>query len=173
MTVEDRNYLFEEKAYLINVTMNKHYRLIRACRMEDDDVYQQLSLRLVKALDKYEYAKCPNIDAYLMLQLRYELLGRKACSKLTGVTGAPKKGFSLISLDARDAAGRPVTAPVYSDAANVLWLEREIDTLPTDQKSALSRLLSGKRVNSRNKSLQAARLRIRDRLMFAGRLQFA
>jgi DNA-directed RNA polymerase specialized sigma24 family protein len=141
--------------------------------MEHDDVYQQLSLRLVNALDKYDYAKCPNMDAYIMLQLRYELLNMKACSKRTGVSGAPKMGFSLLSLDAKDAAGYPAKAPAYSDASSALWLEREIDSLPAEQKSALSRLLSGKRVNGRNKALQAARLRIRERLEFTGLPQYA
>ena len=173
MTMEDRNYLFEEKAYLINVTMNVHYPLIRACRMEEDDVYQQLSLRMVKALDKYDPAKCPNMDAYLMLQLRYELLNMKVCSKLTGVAGAPRKGFSLLSLDARNAAGYPLVAPAYSDASNVLRLEREIDSLPSEQRSVLSRLLSGKRVNSKNKALQAARLRIRNRMTIFSQPQYA
>ncbi len=173
MTVEDRNYLFEEKAYLVNVTMNKHYRLIRACRMEDDDVYQQLSLRLVNALDKYDSSRCPNMDAYIMLQLRYELWNMKAGSKRTGVACAPKKSFSLVSLDAKEAAGYPARTPAYSDTSNVLWLEREIDSLPHEQKSVLSRLLSGRRVSSNNKALQAARLRIRNRMMLVSRPQYA
>jgi len=173
MTMEDRNYLFEEKAYLVNVTMNKHRALIRACRMEDDDVYQQLSIRLLNAIDKYDPAKCPNMDAYLMLQLRYEIWNMKACSKLTGVSGAPKKGFSTISLDAREAAGYPAQDPHDADPTNVLWLKQEIRSLPAAQKSAIFRLLSGERVGGRNKALIAARHRIKERLEFSGRLQAA
>jgi hypothetical protein len=173
MTVEDRNYLFEEKAYLVNVTMNKHYPLIRACRMEEDDVYQQLSLRLVNAIEKYDSALCPNMDAYLMLQLRYELLHMRASSKRTGVVGAPEKYFTLVSLDAKEAAGYSAQAPGYEDPSDVLWLEREISNLPADQGRALSRLLSGERVSSRNKALQAAQQRIRNCLSLSGRLQYA
>ena len=173
MTMEDRNYLFEEKAYLINVTMNKHRALIRVCRMEEDDVYQQLSIRLLNAIDKYDFSKCPNMDAYLMLQLRYELWNMKACSKLTGVTGAPGRGFTLTSLDVLDAAGYQAQAPADSEHSNVLWLEREIDSLPSAQKSVLSRLLSGQRVSCNNKVLQAARHRIRERLESERRLQYA
>jgi len=173
MTIEDRNYLFEEKAYLVNVTMNKHHALIRACRMEDDDVYQQLSLRLLDAIGKYDQAKCPNMDAYLTLQLRYELLNMKACSKRTGIPGAPRKGFSLLSLDTKAAAGYPAQAPGYNDPSNVIWLEQEILALPTEQKGVLSQLLSGKRVAGSNKALKAARLRIRERLGSFSRLQYA
>jgi len=171
--MEDRNYLFEEKEYLINVTMNKHRRLIRACRMEDDDVYQELSIRLLEAMDEYDPAICPNMDAYLMLRLRYRLLNMKACSKLTGIPGAPKKGFSLLSLDAKNAAGLAMQVPVYDEQSNVLWLEQEIDSLPSVQRRTVSRLLSGKRVPCNNKALIAARRRIKERVEFAGQLQYA
>lgn len=164
MTVEDRNYLFEEKEYLVNVTVNKHRRLIRACRMEEDDVYQELSLRLLQALDKYDAGKCPNLDAYLMLQLRYQLWNMSACSKRTGVPGAPKKGFSLLSLDAPNENGLAIQVPVYDEKPNVLWLEQEIDALPSVQRKTVFRLLSGKRVSCTNKALIAARRRIRQQL---------
>ena len=85
MSIEDRNYLFEEKVYLVNVTMNKYRGLIRACRMEDEDVYQELSLRLLNAIADYSPAKCPDMDAYLMLQMRCCLLNLKAHSKRAGV----------------------------------------------------------------------------------------
>ena len=137
MTTENRNRLFEEKAHLINVTMNKHRVLIRACRMELDDVYQDLSIRLLSAIDKYDPTKCPNMDAYLTLQLRYEILNMKVCSKRTGMTGAPKKGFSLMSLDARETAGYTAQAPGFNESDNVIWLEQKIDMLPLSQKSVI------------------------------------
>jgi len=173
MTTEDRNYLFEEKAYLINVTMNKHRALIRACRMEADDVYQQLSIRLLNAIDKYDWTKCPNMDAYLMVQLRYELLYIKTCSNRTGVTGAPKMGFSLLSLDAMNAAGYQVQDPGYGALSNFVWLEQKILSLPAAQNRAISGLLSGKRISCNNKALKAARLRIKNQLMFCGQPQYA
>jgi len=104
MTIEDRNYLFEEKAYLINSAMNTCHSLVLACGMEDADVYQELSLRILEAIEQYDPAKCSDMDAYLMLQLENKLLDMKACSKLAGITDAPKKGFSLLSLDAMAAA---------------------------------------------------------------------
>lgn len=173
MTMEDRNYLFEEKEYLINVTVNKHRGLIRACCMDVDDVYQELSLRLLEALDEYDADKCPNLDAYLTLQLRYRLMNMKACCKLTGVAEAPKKGFSLLSLDALDENGLAMQVPVCDDKPNVLWLEQEIDALPSVQRKTVFRLLSGKRVLCTNKALKAARRHIREQLTLSSRLQYA
>lgn len=151
MTIEDRNCLFEEKKDFINVTLNKHCGLIRACGMERDDVYQELSLCLLKALEEYDPEKCPNMDAYLMLRLRYRLWNMKACSKRTGVARAPKKGFSLLSLDAPNADGLTMQIPVYDQRSNVIWLEKEIDSLPSAERHTVSRLLSGERVAYNNK----------------------
>ena len=173
MTREDRNYYFEEKVHLINITMNKHRALIKACRMDDDDVYQELSIRLLDAIQKYDYAKCPNMDAYLTLQLRYKLLNMTACSKLTGVSNAPRRGFSILSLDAREADGYPVQAPVYEKSADILRLEKTIASLPTVQKNTVLRLLSGKRVAHNNRALHTARLRIRKSLSSFAEPQYA
>jgi len=162
MTTEERNYFFVDKEHLINMTMNRHRPLIRACRMDLDDVCQELSLCLLKAIEKYDPAKCLYMDAYLMLRLRYHLWNMKACSKLTGVTGAPQKGFRLLSLDTREADGYSLPAPAGDNPNNALWLEHIISALPAAQKSVITRILSGKRVSVKNKALQAARQRIRE-----------
>ena len=173
MTVEDRNYLFEEKEYLVNVTVNKHRRLINACRIEEDDIYQELSLCLLESLDKYDEKKCCNLDAWLTLQLRYRLLNMKSCGKLTGVPFAPRKGFSVLSLDSKNAAGFSIQIPVFDEASNVLWLEQEINSLPILQKDAISRLLGGKRVPCNSKALIAARKHIKQRLEANSQVQYA
>jgi hypothetical protein len=173
MTRDDRNFYFEEKEHLINMTVNRHRALIRACRLEDDDVYQQLSVRLLDAVEKYDPAKCPNMDAYLMLQLRYELLNMKACSKLTGVTGAPKDSFTLLSLDEMEDTGYQVQDSDNSEPSNVIWLWQQIFSLPATQKTALSRFMSGERISCNNRSLQAARHHIKQQLVYSGSLQCA
>ena len=85
MTRDERNVLFMEKYHLIDVTVKKHSRLIWAVRMDEDDVRQDLALRLIQAIDKYDPARCSNIDAYLVLQLRYCLLHMKECGRLFGI----------------------------------------------------------------------------------------
>jgi len=161
MTTEDRNYLFEEKAYLVNATMNRYNTLVRACHMEDEDVYQQLSLRLLCAIGEYDPAAYPEWDAYLTGQLYDELLNMKA-----------REGFSLVSLRATGSAGCRTQKTNCCELSNVTWLEQEIDSPPVSQKSILSRLLSGE-ISTTNKVLRAVRLRISKRLEFSGRLQCA
>lgn len=173
MTMEDRNYLFEEKQYLINVAMNKHHHLIRVCRMEPDDVYQELSIKLLKALEKYDESKCANLDAYLTLQLRFCILDMKACGKLTGVPEAPKRGFSIMSLDTKNSNGLAMQVPFYDERPDMLWLEQEINSLPPKQRKTIFRFLSGERVLCTNKALIAARRHIRKQLSFSSMPQYA
>jgi DNA-directed RNA polymerase specialized sigma24 family protein len=163
MTRDERNSLCEEKYHLIDVTVKKHSRLIRAARMDEDDVRQDLAVRMIQALDKYDPARCSNMDAYLILQLRYCLLHMKECGRLFGMPYAPRKGFVVSSLNT-PKADREAQAQSYDETSrNIIWLENEIAGLPDPQRAVIDRLLSGGRVNGRNKYLQAARETIRGR----------
>ncbi len=59
------------------------------------------SVGMLRALDVYDPARYPNLDAYLMRRLDQKLLGMLPPSKRYGVPYAPrKKGFRVDSLDA-------------------------------------------------------------------------
>ena len=102
MTIEDRNYLFEEKSYLVNVTMNKYRGLLRACRMEDEDVYQELSMCLLSAIGESSLSELTNLNMCLALKLHARLLELKAPNR------------TVISLDTRKAADYPAPALAWS-----------------------------------------------------------
>lgn len=149
-----RNSLFGEKEYMINQTMRIHKVLLMACRMNAEDIYQELAVTLLEALDRYDQSKCANMDAYLMLRLRYKLLHMKDGSKLYGIPQAPRRGFSVTSLEALDIQ-------MHDSNGNPAWIEHEIDALPADEYTAINRLLDGERISRRNKALIAARGRLR------------
>ena len=101
MTIEDRNYLFEEYAYLVNAAMNEHHALIRVCRMEDDDIYQELSLCLLEALGRYDSGKCSSVEDYLKAELHSHLLNLKSSCSWAGVVEVCKNDFTLLKLSTR------------------------------------------------------------------------
>ena len=173
MTTEIRNALFSEKKYLIGVTVKKHWRLIRAARLDEDDVRQELAVRLLEAIERYDPARCRNMDAYLTLQLRYRLLHMRERSALYGIPQAPRRNFQVLSLNAPNHAGLETQVPSYDLRSNIIHLEEEIAGLPVPQRNAVERLLSGGRVNSRNKALQAARRTIRERFVLPFQFQYA
>ena len=59
-----RNQLFEEHSTLIDKTMNRYYRMIRACHLCGEDVRQELALQMLLCLEEYDPLRCPNLAAY-------------------------------------------------------------------------------------------------------------
>lgn len=161
MSMSIRNEQFEGKKHLIEITVKSHHRLIKGANLDEEDVRQELAVRLLESLDKYDPERCVNLDAYLTLQLRYHLLHMKESSKRYGVPQAPRKDFSILSINAQNEAGLEMQVPSFDESPNIIWLENEIAGLPDSQRKAIDRLLSGKRVHCTNKALQAAREHIR------------
>ena len=112
-TIEDRNAIVERFLPLIDRVMNDHRDIIKAARMDRDDVYQQLAERLVKAVDAYAPGKGAMED-YLETQLEREMFNCAHPRRLYGLTDAPTalRKNRVVSLDAmrEDAAERETLA---------------------------------------------------------------
>ena len=91
----------EEHLHCIDTVIRQNWTLIRAARLERDDVYQQLALRLIRCVDTYDPAK-GRLEQHIYAQLKYELLNCKEVRRLTGITNAPKnfRRGNVISIDA-------------------------------------------------------------------------
>lgn len=66
-----------------------------------DDVYQQLALRLIKAVAGYDPEK-GRLEQHIFAQLKYELLSCRSAYRLCGMTGTPLsfRKSHIISIDA-------------------------------------------------------------------------
>ena len=53
-SIVQRNALVEDHLWCINSFMEKNRKLVKATGMEHDDVFQQLALRLIKAVAGYD-----------------------------------------------------------------------------------------------------------------------
>ena len=107
ISYELRNRIVEEHLHCIDTVIRQNWTLIKAARLERDDVYQQLAMRLIRCVGTYDPNK-GELKQHIYAQLKYELLNCKEIRRLTGITGAPK-GFcrgNVISIDAlRDDYG--------------------------------------------------------------------
>ena len=83
-----RNALVVEFLPCIDTVMRHNYSLIEAAHMERDDVYQQLALRLIRAVETFDPQK-GKLKNHIYAQLRYELLNCKRPYRLHGITGLP------------------------------------------------------------------------------------
>ena len=100
-TLAQRNALVEKYLWCIDTVIRKNRPLMRATGLEHDDVYQQLALRLIKAIAGFDPQK-GTLQQHIFAQLKYELLNCKSAYRLCGLTGAPKgyRKSEMISLDA-------------------------------------------------------------------------
>ena len=87
-TIAERNAIVEEHLPCIVSVMRRNYSLIQAAKMEWDDVYQQLAVRLIRAVDTFDPEK-GELKQHIYSQLKYELLSCKVPRRLYGLTSAP------------------------------------------------------------------------------------
>ena len=106
-TISQRNAIVENHLWCIKTVMKQNRALIRAAKLDTDDVYQELALRLIRAVMSYDPEK-GNLEQHIFAQLHFELLNCKRPYRLHGMTGMPAESCgNVISLDAcrmRDAA---------------------------------------------------------------------
>ena len=106
-TISQRNAIVENHLWCVNAVMKQNSALIRAAKLDADDVYQELALRLIRAVMSYDPEK-GNLAQHIFAQLHFELLNCKRPYRLHGITGMPAESRgNVISLDAyrmRDAA---------------------------------------------------------------------
>lgn len=100
-SLAQRNALVEANLWCIDSVIRKNRSLMRAARLEYDDVYQQLAVRLIKAVAGFDPEK-GRLEQHIFAQLKYELLSCKSARRLCGMTGTPRdfQKSHIISLDA-------------------------------------------------------------------------
>lgn len=99
-SISTRNAIVEANLHRIDKAMRRNRALIRSARMDRDDVYQQLAIRLIKAVDSFDPEK-GTLEQHIDAQLQYEMLNCKRPYRLHGITGLPAdyRGGQIISFD--------------------------------------------------------------------------
>lgn len=99
-SVAERNRIVEEHLWCIDRVIYKNRALIHAAHLDYDDVYQQLSIRLIRAVAGFDPEK-GRLEQHIFAQLRFELLNCKRPYRLFGMTGLPAdyRGGKVISIE--------------------------------------------------------------------------
>lgn len=112
-SLAQRNKIVEDHLWCIDAVMRKNAPLIQAARLDRDDVYQQLAIRLIRAVEGFDPEK-GELRQHIFAQLKYELLNCKRPCLTTGITGVPTdfRRSKVISLEAVRAgrAGQELAA---------------------------------------------------------------
>ena len=99
-SITTRNAIVEAHLHCIDKVIRRNRALIRAAHMDRDDVYQQLAIRLIKAVDSFDPEK-GTLEQHIYAQLQYEMLNCKRPYRLHGVTGLPAnyRGCQIVSFE--------------------------------------------------------------------------
>ena len=99
ITIQQRNDLVEEYLWCIDTVIRQNRLLLELAHLDRDDVYQDLAMRLIRAVAGYDPSK-GHLRQHIFCQLEYELLNCKSARKRYGFKDAPYdlRG-AIISLD--------------------------------------------------------------------------
>ena len=78
MAVIIRNDLFTSYTGLIERVMRTNHRMLCTLSMEMEDIYQELSLAVLRALDSYEEQRATTMDAHVWMTLQCALADLKS-----------------------------------------------------------------------------------------------
>lgn len=87
-SIAQRNAIVEEHLWCIKTVIRQNRPLMEAAKLDYDDVYQQLAIRLIKAVAGFDPDKGA-LKQHIFAQLKFELLNCKNPYHLCGMTGLP------------------------------------------------------------------------------------
>lgn len=75
MTISQRNSLVQEYLWCIDSVINQNDSLMKAARLDRDDVYQTLAMRLIRAVELYDptHKAGKTLKGYIFMNLHYAL----------------------------------------------------------------------------------------------------
>lgn len=114
-SIAQRNAIVEANLWCIDSVIRQNRPLMRAARLEYDDVYQQLALRLIKAVAGYDPEK-GRLEQHIFAQLKYELLSCRSAYRLCGMEGGCLDELDIRELLKHDQPFRDMWDAVGSDA---------------------------------------------------------
>lgn len=99
ITIQQRNDIVEEYLWCIDAVIRQNRLLLELAHLDRDDVYQDLAMRLIRAVAGYDPSK-GLLKQHIFSQLRYELLNCKSSRRRYGFKDAPHdlRG-AVISMD--------------------------------------------------------------------------
>lgn len=77
MDITTRNHIFMDNIDLINRTLRRHRLTLYVLHIEPDDVYQELAIAALQAIDSYDDRRCDSVAVHIWLNLQNAILSIK------------------------------------------------------------------------------------------------
>ena len=161
MDFTSRNEIFLENEGMIRRVMRRNWPLICAMRLDRDDVYQELAIAALNAIDTFDPTRSECIRAHIWMKLQYAVLDIKRQYRPCGITGQNKVRTVVVSLDQDDGMDRFLADQPKKEAAVLSpQMRQALSCLTVEERRAVIRYLDDQE-SKRNRTVKAALDKIR------------
>lgn len=131
MDFTERNAIFMDNEGMIRRVMRRNWPLICAMRLDWDDVYQELAMAALNAIETFDPMRSECIQAHIWMRLQYAVLTIKRQYRPCGITGIGRQQRPVVvSLEQSEGMERFLAAEP----------EKETEELSPAMRQALARL---------------------------------
>lgn len=151
MDIMTRNRIFVENKDVILRVMKRNRLLLRALNLDQDDVYQDLAIAALDAIDSFDPQRSESIRGHIWMKLQYAILDMKRRNKPCGMTGKSEPAPQFCSVELREELGYPIPAPSQeeADSLNNLRLRQAMSRLEPRERAVVVLYLEGTRPRRR------------------------
>lgn len=146
MTVIERNEIFMDNEGMIQRVIRRSWPLISAMRLDRDDVYQELALAALNAIETFDPMRSACIQTHIWMQLQYAVLNIKRQYRPCGLTCADGRRPAVVSLNQSEGMEKsPVTGPQEETPELSPQMRRALSHLDETERRAVIRYLTGQK----------------------------
>ena len=142
MDTNTRNNIMPEYIKAVKWTIRQNLTLFKGLRLDLDDVFQDLCIAAIKAIDNYDPRKSSSLFTHVNSRLQYEVLQIKRKNKRHGRTAVGKAEIVFASLDFRPPGYSQLEIP-DEVPYNIVELNDAISSLAKNERSAVMRIIKG------------------------------
>ena len=142
MDAHVRDTAFEDNRHILNGCVKRNLPLILALQLEVEDVVQDLSLRLIRAIERFDNERTCPLPKFLHHELQHEILDMRRRHKPHGIVGVPRDmRLDIVQLDHPRGDGSFFEIPTEADLDD--GIDEAIGNLSDDERSVIIRKMSG------------------------------
>ena len=137
----ERNEIFMDNEGMIRRVMRRNWALICAMRLDWDDVYQELAMAALSAIETFDPTRSECIQAHIWMKLQYAVLTIKRQHRPCGLTGfGNRERPVVVSLDQSEGMDRFLAAEPKKETVE-LSSAQALSRLNAEERKAVIRYL--------------------------------
>lgn len=139
-----RNEIFLENKGMIWRVMRRNWPLICALRLDRDDVYQELAMAALNAIDNFDPMRSECIQAHIWMKLQYAVLDIKRQYRPCGLTCFGKQQRPVVvSLEQNEGLERFLAVEPQEETSELSpQMRQALSRLNAEERKAVVRYLN-------------------------------